>query len=435
MATMLVSANAMMDDHFCRLLIQKLMEVSPDWASSKDFPGLPVMQQVSGTRSVNDGRFKNKRVRLESKNHDCSREDADEENNIYSSVPDNQNIDITDINDYWEWKWNKKGKYFRPREGNPWIWPPCESLIYGIAFKAAEISNTNQKRAHESFAFEGSLEGGINVKATIRSLISGERKIYVSKLASGQDQAILDGTNPDPFVLIFPETSDLSRAKWGFYTAGSELRSFVKDSKLFDRIRIEKGDVFVSSILVEEKIAPPKRIKLLVSEMSRTYGTVMFGNPCINSKQSAIWLESTSYKCCPILPDYGMHSILAYYSDHYNLEINLSDWKESLIRMAIPFAKKMVTIMASDSFCIPEHVKTEASNKRIHLNLVSYSNFSESQLDEARHRYSIRTLDRAGLIFPPETEVILGQTKDTYFEMLPYAMRKQVGTINMDQGK
>ena len=158
----------------------------------------------------------------------------------------------------------------------------------------------------------------------------------------------------------------------------------------------------------------------------------MFGNPCINAKQSAIWLESAGYKCCPILSDSGMPSLIKYYSDHYDLEFNFSDWQETLIRMAIPFAKKMVTIIAPDAFSISEHVKTEASRGSIILNSVGFSNYSESQLEEARHRFSIYTLDRSGINFPPETEVILGQTKETHFEMLPYAIRKQVGYDNFN---
>ena len=79
------------------------------------------------------------------------------------------------------------------------------------------------------------------------------------------------------------------------------------------------------------------------------------------------------------------------------MKFNLSDWKETLIRKAIPFAKKMVTILASDSFQIPERVRIEASKKRIELNLVSLSNFSESQLKEAQLRISIPTLDKAGI--------------------------------------
>jgi len=397
-AAMLDSANVMMSENFCRMLTRKIMHVIPEWASQKDFPELEV---------------------------------------IYPTAPDMkgiQNVISGDINKYWDWSQTGKQVLKEFHWGNPWVWPPCESLIYGIAFKAAEISNMKNKKIHDSTAFNGSLEGGIDIKATMRSVIRGEKNIYISKLASGIDQSIIDGTNPDPFVLIFPETSELSSAKWSFFTAGSNLGHSVKDRELFERIRSEQGSVFVSSVLMEEEIEPPPHIQSLVFKMSKTIGTVMFGNPCINANQSAIWLETSGYKCCPILSDYGMPSLIKYYSDRYNLMFDLSDWKESLIRMAIPFAKKMITIVAPDSFKISDLVKTEASGKRVFLNSVSLSNFSDSQLEEARHRFSIHTLDSSGLDFPPETEVLLGQTKETYFEMLPYAIRKQVGyTENMNE--
>ena len=58
---------------------------------------------------------------------------------------------------------------------------------------------------------------------------------------------------------------------------------------------------------------------------------------------------------------------------------------------------------------------------------MGFSNFSESQLKEAQHHISIPTLDRTGINFPPEAEILLGHPKEKYFEMLPYAIRKQVG--------
>jgi hypothetical protein len=397
-ASMLDSANVMMSDNFCRLLTRKIMQVTPEWVSPKDFPELEVIDQTV---------------------HD---------------MKGIQKIISGDINKYWKWSQTGKQVIKEYHLGNPWVWPPCESLIYGIAFKAAEISNLKNKKIHDSTAFNGSLEGGIDIKATIRSVIRGEKNIYISKLASGIDQSILDGNNPDPFVLIFPETSDPSLANWAFFTAGSDLGHSVKDHELFERIRAEQGSVFVSSVLMEEKIAPPPHLRSLTYEMSKTIGTVMFGNPCINAKQSAIWLETSGYKCCPVLSDYGMPTLIKYYSDRFNLVFDLSDWEQSLIRMAIPFAKKMITIVAPDSFQISDLVKTEASGKRVFLNSVSLSNFSNSQLEEAQHRFSIHTLDSSGMDFPPETEAILGQTKETYFEMLPYAIRKQVGyTENMNE--
>jgi hypothetical protein len=385
------AAKVMMSDDFCELLIKKLMEVDPDWASQKDFPDLPV---------ISDSTTDQKEINI---------------------------VESKEIERSWDWSQENKVTLKSFSFGHPWIWPPCESLIYGIAFKAAEISNSINRKTHYSTAFTGSLEGGIDLKSTMRSFIRGEKNIYVSNVASSYDQEISDATNPDPFVLMFSESSDLSLANWSYFTAGSNLGIAVKNKELFEKIKSEKGSVFVSSVILDEKIAPPSRLSRLVFEMSKAIGTVMYGNPCINAKQSAIWLETTGYKCCPIISGYGMPGLKKYFLDNYGLEFNFSDWRETLIRMAIPFAKKMVTILAPDSFHLSELVKLEASKRRISLNIVSHSHFSESQLEEARHRFSINSLDRLGMKFPSETEIILGQTKETYFEMLPYAIRKQVG--------
>ena len=427
LATMLASAKVMMDNDFCRILILKVMKVNPDWASPKDFPNLPVIESEAKNQKESMEWRTNQKVRIISGIEDENTDGIQSVPAFYTNVPLLQALNANEISEYWEWIHKKKNKHKQPSEGNPWIWPPCESLIYGLAFKAAEISNTNKRRFNQSSAFEGSLEGGVDVKATIRSIIRSERKIYVSKLASDIEQSILDGINPDPFVLLFSDGSDNVSGQFGFFTAGSELEEFAKDPHLFNKIARENGRVFVSSVVLEEKVAPPSHLSALVAEMSKTHGTVMFGNPCINARQSASWLESANYKCCPILFEHNMSSLTDYYSKNYYIQFNLSDWKETLIRMAIPFAKKMVTILASDSFQIPERARIEASRKRILLNQVGLSNFSESQLNEAQHRISIPTLDRAGIHFPPEAEILLGHAKDKYFEMLPYAMRKQVG--------
>jgi hypothetical protein len=423
-ATMLSSAEVMMNDNFCRLLTQKIMEVNPTWASSKDYPDLPVMEPTANNLNDSQERLLNRKVRITPGNQGK----IAGEKEFYTTIPNPYETDIPDINKYWIWlQKKKKDNPSERRFGNPWLWPPGESLIYGIAFKAAEIALLNQKHLKYSSAFDGSLEGGIDVKATIRSIIRGEQKIYVSKLVSGLEQTIIDGINPDPFVLIFPESSDITSGKWNFFTAGSELEKFVSNPELYNRVTTEKGHVIVSSISLDHKVATPEHLKPLSADITKTHGTVMFGNPCINARQSACWIESAKYQCCPILFEHGMSSLLAYYQHRFNLNINLTDWHESLIRMAIPYAKRMVTILAPDSFRIPVKARMEAGRKRIMLNLVGYSNFPEAQLEEARHRISLPSLDRSGIHFPPEAEYLIGQTKETYFEMLPPAMRKQVG--------
>jgi hypothetical protein len=423
---MISAAEGMMNADFSSLLSRKLKNVSPDWVSQKDFPDLPVIgpPPISNSKT---GHGKNKfKVRMKYNSEDEGNGDENSEEDFYTNIPDQTSYEQTNINKNWEWEnQSKKKDQPKPKGGN-WIWPPCESLMFGLAFKAAEIAYINQERFYHTQAFDGSLEAGVNVKATIRSYIQGEKRVYINKIKSSLEQAILNGSNPDPFVFIFDQFPDISRAQWAFLQGGFDIHKYVKNTEYHKKIVEQHGDIFVSSVAFEENVASLLRYSELGIYVTRKYGNLMFGNPCINAKQGAIWLESTTYKCCPILKTYSMDTLMDYYAAKFKIFINLSDWQESLIRMAIPFAKKMVTIVAPDSFHIPKKALTEAANRKIALNVVGFSNFSEAQLEEARNYISIPTTDRTGMEFIPEAEELLNQNKELYFEMLPLAVRKQV---------
>ncbi len=418
--TLIDAAEVMMDDHFCRILMEQIMKVKPAWASNKQFPDLPMIIPPESRDKNNKGSNGRTRVKLVK-----GKSDENEMEEFYTGSSNSSENSSQKFNKYWSKsdKRSSNGKGYH----SYWLWPPCESLIYGLAFKAAEISNINQNRCRQSVVFEGSLEGGIDTKATIRSMIRNEKKIYISRLSVGNEQSIIDGTMPDPFVFFFPNKSNVKEGIWSVFTAGRDLSLFVKNQDLLKKTTRQMGNVFVSSIVVDEYVEAPSHLKSLFSCMSKAHGTVMFGNPCINAKQSAIWLESSNYKCCPIVRGSDIYTILQFFEDNFDVSIEIDNWKEALIRMAIPFAKKSVTIISDDSLELTARVLKEAAQRKIMLNIVSHDNFSEAQLEEARHRFTVPTLDKAGLQFLPEAEIILGQTKDAYFEMLPYAIRKQVG--------
>ncbi len=425
MTQLIAAAEAIMNDRFYEMMIKRIMNTDPGWANPKDFPDLPFVSvpQQQNRHKSSSSKMTARFLPGTGSHNGVVKLDGQE---CLTDIPTYGFCNPEKIQTYWKWRGHQQKKNKSYYGGNPWIWPPAEHLIYGICFKAAEIGIINQSRYKQSAAFEGSLEGGIDIKSTIRSIIRNEKKIYVSKQISCEDLALIDGTNPDPFVLIYPETTEKNKGYWGFFTAGSYFENHVKDPELLRKVKREQGSIFVSSILLQDKKDAPAHLQSLVHDISTTYGTVMFGNPCINIRQSAIWLESSNYTCCPIITGYGMDRVLEYYQDRFGILIDLSDCNESLIRMAIPFAKKMVTILAPDGFKIPERAKKEAASSRISLNVVGFSNFSESMLDEARHRVSMYTLDGGGIEFPPEAEILLGQSKDAYFNMLPPAMRKQV---------
>ena len=427
-STLLSSAEAMLDNDFCRLLSRKLMDVKPGWASPKDFPDLQVLEPLPDKNVASFQKGARRKVRVSSGQSDQGRFNDKNEESFYSNLPEKQDTNTPDIQRYWSWDQLTKGTDISHYAGNPWIYPSCENLLYGIGFKALELSTLDFKKSKYPEPFDGDFQNGIHVKATIKSIIRNERKIYVSGCISNQEQTIFDGIDPDPFVFIWTEPTDKSSCKWSLLQAGGDsVQIYVKNKDLYQRITAERGNCFVPSIFFEEKIAPPDHLETLVTSMTRIYGATCFGNPCINARQSSKWLEATGYRCCPIIREAHLSCLMDYYSTTHHIEFNSERWQESLILMAIPFAKKFVTLIAPDGFHTPERARIAAAAKGIALNIASLSNFSSEHIKEAQTRISIRTEDRAGMIFPEEAEILLG-SKDKYSELLPVEMRRQLLT-------
>jgi hypothetical protein len=84
---------------------------------------------------------------------------------------------------------------------NSWVWPPCENLFYGTAYRVAEFTDTHRgQAANEPFA--GTLHDGISVKATLRAVARHEERFYVKMSSRGQPVSLREILR-EPFVYIF----------------------------------------------------------------------------------------------------------------------------------------------------------------------------------------------------------------------------------------
>ncbi|MBF0217159.1 MAG: hypothetical protein HQL30_09225 [Candidatus Omnitrophica bacterium] len=428
-STMLRSSEAVMGVEFTRTLVKHMMLLDPDWASEKDFPELPVMGPNPGESDGSSANVSRRKVRLERKGMEDGLGTGDGAS-FYAEIPSGGDIDPSALEKYWKWD-DEAEEGGGSGGGSSWMWPPCETLLYGLGFKAVDISDSEKNTMARPMPFEGSMESGINVKATMRSMIRGERKVYVSRLASRSERNTSDGIDPEPMVFIFEKGKDWPGAYWQTMQAGSRLGEIVKDKKLFRDMAVKYGTTFVPCVHAIRNMKTPEHLKSLVSSMAFLVGSVLFGNPCVNAKQSAIWIEATKYKCCPIVNDCSVSGVRNYYLNEKNINLDLGLWAESLILMAIPFSKKSVTVIAPDLFSIPPRARVEAARRKVTLSHVPLSHFSEEQVKKARERIMINTLDQDGQCFPPESERVLSQKKGAYVELLPYEMRKQ---LSLDEG-
>jgi len=329
---------------------------------------------------------------------------------------------------YWHWSEEPEP---RKTKGSChcWIWPPCESVLFGSAYEAQKIAVT-QINTFDSAVFEGSLYNGLDVKATMRSIISGERKIYIKKPISANKTFHPDGKNPEPTVFIFGDDTIDKLSYWSLLIGGTNLGSFIKNKDRYNEVVRKYGSYFISSISMLSDSEVPENLKPHVDSISLLSGFIAFGSPCINAKQGAQWVEDNDFKACPILDYTSFDLLLKYYQKYHNLEIVTSDWKTALIQFALPYAKERVVLVAPEDFKIPALLIAQAKARNVSIDRVSLNYFSTDRIARMRKRITVRAMDSDGFTFSSEIENALGQKADKYLELLPPYMLQQLSETN-----
>jgi hypothetical protein len=425
-AELLECSGSMMPSLFSGLLTSQLMDIGRPWASPEQFPELPLIMQIP---PENQDGYNNMSV------------------NMYKLIDERKNLKVYGLNGInrhgtftikyhqtnplsesilrlWKWEGEPKEQHEQIKYFN-WVWPPCEALLYGSACEAARMVITRSKEP-VSAAFEGSLYDGLDIKATIRSTIRGERKIYIKKPSSAKKRYTPDGRNPEPTVFIFEESKSDIIPKWSLMLAGMNLKDHVKNKSLYDEIVRKYGNYFVSVIGRLSFQEAPEHFRHHVDSYSILEGISELGSPCINARQGAEWLEDNNFRACPVLNDTSMGSLVDYYKKYHNMEISESDWKTTLIRFAIPYARERVVVIAPRNFTLSDKISSEARRRNISIDLVPLNYFPTDRIALIRQRIMVRAKDPDGFAYPPEVEKALGQKSDKYFELLPPYMQQQL---------
>ena len=426
MSDILDCSETMMPECFNGLLMSQLMNIDRPWASLKQFPDLPLISVMPRDHEdpANIAGIDNFRLTDTRKRNSGSWEIPGYEEESFTIHFHNSNSSPAYSSRVWNWsddpfKKKRKSNYY------VWVWPPCEALIFGTAYKASMIARTRSDDPSPA-VFEGSLYNGLDIKATLRSVISGEKKIMIKKASAEKKIFTPDGKHPEPTVFIFSDDpSDLASA-WSLLIAGTNLYRNVKNRSRFDNIVRAKGSCFISSISRVKDHEIPQSMRGHIDSFNILDGYTVFGNPCINARQAAQWLEDNDYNCCPVMTDTLITSLTCYYKKHFRMELSVTDWTSTLIQLAIPYAKERFVVIGPKTLRIPEKLNLEAGRRNISIDFLPLNFFSDFHVSEMRRRIMLRAGDPDGLTYPPEAEKAIGQKADKYFELLPLYMQLQL---------
>jgi len=430
-SSLLTAAEGMMSRQFHDAVAESLLQYDIEWARPEQFPQIAVLNPAPVSGEDSSFTVGQERIGIAS----CEGVDEQGERSYRYSESFYLGSSSDSIGNWLllptSWEPPEAMESSSLSDNNTWlnwVWPPCEYLLHGTAFEAAEISRANSAE-NSVETFEGSLLDGFDVKATISARIRGEQTIYVKRRKLQEDLVIAQGHGLEPTVFIFADPLSSHNGCWDMGAAGGfELREHIPERSLplFDSIIQEKGPLFIGSVhlsaphdLQQEKLWPGVRA---VKEFR---GVVTFGNPCANARQSVQWLEATGYNRCPLLHDLSMEELLEFYLEHFAIAIDMRNWATALLLFAIPYARKQVVIIGHENFIIAEEVKQQAKERRIRLETVPLTFFSSERIDKIRHQYVVRA-GKGGLFISRQHEMLLGP-QDKYLHMLPPMMQAQLG--------
>ena len=179
----------------------------------------------------------------------------------------------------------------------------------------------------------------------------------------------------------------------------------------FRQVAEQTGSKFISTILyceIRGKLAGAKTCPNVL-EQRLIWGGVSYGNPVLNARQSAQWLTETDFKCCPSLRQATMPQLLDDFECRFGMALDPDAWPDTLVRLAIPFAKQRVLIVAPSRSFITQEAQIEARRRGVRLDFVPLSYLSAPLVRQIQTQWLVRPVDKDATDWPDDAIRFLGR--------------------------
>jgi hypothetical protein len=406
-----VVAKGVMSEKFCDRLAQTFMDIQ--WAQPNEFPDLPILAPsplpAESARS-------NDTLRAEL----IDSEGRSSKGFFLQSLPGRSSVPMN-IPLVWKWNDAPPPELALPKDYTLETWVPTEDLINAFLFQAVRVAR-QQGAGRKIEAFEGSLLDGVDMKTTLRSAARGEDQIYVRTdnrhLVSSD--ADIDGF---PVVWIFRLIENVE-PEWRFSADELDRLSNVEPEQWTG---LAKTGTMITSVAAcigahgDETLSTPDyqvRSETILGKLS-------YWPQCCESR-TAEWAVETGLTRNPVCDGPSFEALTEHYRERYGFEVGQFPWHVTLIRMAIPLAKKAITVVAPDGYVLPSIVYQEAALKHIQVHIVPLSFFPSDVLRRMSHLVWLpvirREFDEAAEIdfpiYPEHINRYFNERMDTYRRLI-----------------
>jgi hypothetical protein len=379
--TALAAAEGTMSPAFCGRLADVLMRFP--WAAPDDFPELPLLAPApAGAGDYLRAEFRHGRQRGRY---------------FYIDARPGSGSYRVKVKIPWEWQRGGGGPPPPISDINV-VWPPQTYFFAAMSLRAVQVARTQRDRVRVE-AFEGSLGDGLAVKATLRAQARGDDRVFIRDVRVQRKRQSPRADEWDPVAWIFrPGHADGS--DWEFMGETlDEFAQFVRDPARLRGAERELGRVMVEQVgygrrrerhqfAREARASADRGLAQVITECLDLQGMLLYSSCHFSLAQNAAWAEDTDLARNPVCSydvynprgRYFSDPIRRMFRERHGLELDVKDWTTSLVRMAIPFARRAVTVVAPDRFALPAVVYQEARRRGVEVLAVPHSYFPREAL-------------------------------------------------------
>lgn len=405
----LKAAKDIMSKGFVMALSKALMDIS--WAKPYEYPGYRFLAPS------HDDEFT---YALYDENNS-----QDEESFYIRTIPANSKHGVR-IEIPYEWEKTQEYRLLQKEdEMTLHTWMPWDNLISGMSLRA--IGHIKKERYDKKVeVFEGSLLDGIDIKSTLRSCSRGKECVYVRDDIKNQLSHTSLHCEGFPVVWILQPGAH-RHAEWtALYEDFRWMEKYVKDREQFNYIKKKRGNRMIALIGYGDLYTRTKASDINSRiRCDRYYGIVVFQPICWARSQFAYWMEYTGYKRNPFcyrnyIRELVPSDLTTFLEKKHDIRIGKFDWPTTLMLLAIPFAKDVLTVTIPDNFKIDPIVFERAKRYGVEVCASSLNSFSQKEKERLSLNYMvpITTYDPK-CKYPESYEEAIGERQNDYQDLVP----------------
>jgi hypothetical protein len=313
-------------------------------------------------------------------------------------------------------------------------WPPIDRMVDVLCVQALALGRRHAA-APRVEAFAGSLEDGLDIRATTRSHARGAETAFVrtTPYRARRQQRAARAWEPVVFLHdLVARPGDRLRA---LAEPFDELLPYARDpARMRDAQR--RGSIVVEQVAFGAMTGGYGRGRVPGGVATYVWRGIVVFSPChFTWTGTARFLEETDYQINP-LASYPMptstsgqtltprHAVVRMFAEQHGMHLNLDDWTGVLIRLAIPYARSVLTVVAPDGYAVAPAILAEAAGRGIDVHVLPRSVFSPDLLQKVACWHAVQPLGGTDCKrYPEETEREFGERAVAHDALLPAWMR------------